>query len=71
MNGEIVWYSSEKRYGFVAPSDGGGDIVFRLAEDEAAALGVPVPGQAVHFLVAETPDGPVARRLAAGHAPPA
>lgn len=69
MNGEIVWYSPAKHYGFVAPSEGGGDIVFHLDAAGQAALGEPRRGMAVHFVVSQGPSGPVARRLEAGHLP--
>jgi cold shock protein len=69
MNGEIVWYSAQKHYGFVAPLEGGGDIVFHLDAAAHAALGEPVCGMAVHFMVAQSPSGPVAHRLEPGHIP--
>ena len=67
MNGEIVWYSADRRYGFVRPEDGGADIVFRLGADESPLR--PAAGLAVHFLVAEGDGGPEARHLAPGHVP--
>lgn len=69
MNGEIVWYSSAKRYGFVAPVDGGGDVFFVLTDDEAAELAPLAPGQAVRFTLAEDDRGPFAARLERGFAP--
>ena len=69
MNGVIVWYNPSKRYGFVAPEDGGGDIFFRLDEAHATALGPIEHGMDVHFSIADGPDGPVALHLAPGTAP--
>jgi cold shock CspA family protein len=69
MNGEIVWYSNARRYGFVRPADGGGDVVFRLTESQARALGALEPGTEVHFLLAETQGGPVASHLERGLSP--
>ncbi|MEM7124117.1 MAG: cold shock domain-containing protein [Pseudomonadota bacterium] len=69
MNGVIVWYNPSKRYGFVAPQDGGGDIFFRLDDAGIRDLGPVETGMNVHFLLAEGPDGPVAMRLAPGNAP--
>jgi len=69
MNGEIVWYSPAKHYGFVAPSEGGADVAFRLDEAERAAFGVIERGMAVHFLLTESAAGPVACDLAPGHIP--
>jgi len=69
MNGEIVWYSPAKRYGFVVPSDGAGDIVFRLDESRGGELGAPAAGMAVHFVLAESVAGPEARDLRPGHLP--
>lgn len=67
MNGEIVWYNASKRYGFVCPSEGGAEIVFRLDEAEEALLGPISRGQAVNYTVRQDPSGPIARRLAPGH----
>ena len=69
MNGVIVWYRPSKRYGFVAPENGGGDIFFRLDEAGVEDLGPVETGMNVHFLLAEGPDGPIATGLAAGTAP--
>lgn len=67
MNGEIIWYSASKRYGFVCPSEGGAEIVFHLDEAEEASLGAISCGQAVNYMVRQDPSGPVARRLSPGH----
>ena len=69
MNGEIIWYSPAKGYGFVAPAEGGGDIVFHLDDAARSALGTVSRGMAVHFIVAAGPSGPVARPLEPGHLP--
>lgn len=69
MNGEIIWYSAKRRYGFVAPVDGGGDVFFALTGQDAAALGPLKPGIAVRFALVDGPDGPTASRLELGFAP--
>lgn len=69
MNGEIVWYSPKKRYGFVAPDDGGGDIFFCFTDHEVAAFGPIERGMGVHFALSDGPGGPAAIRLAPGIAP--
>jgi len=69
MNGEIVWYSPAKRYGFVAPVDGGGDVFFLLTCDQAGELGPLEPGQAIRFTLAEDDRGPFATGLERGFAP--
>jgi len=69
MNGEIVWYSPTKHYGFVAPVDGGGDVFFALSPSEAAALGPIAPGLAVRFTLAGGSQGPQATGLERGFAP--
>jgi cold shock protein len=69
MNGEIVWYSARRRYGFVAPVDGGDDIFFALSDGEARALQPIEPGTAVRFVVADGPKGPLATQLERGFAP--
>ena len=69
MNGEIIWYSTKRRYGFVAPVDGGGDVFFALSSQDAEALGPIQPGDAVRFALADGPDGPTASRLELGFDP--
>lgn len=67
MRGSVVWFNPDKRYGFVAPADGAGDIVVRLSEAEAAALGPLERGDPVNFAVIDTERGPEARALGRGH----
>ena len=69
MNGEIVWYSPAKRYGFVAPAEGGGDIVFHLTPEQARALECLESGTPVHFLLDQTERGPIATHLGHGALP--
>jgi cold shock CspA family protein len=67
MNGEIVWYSSTKRYGFVRPSEGGAELVFCLDAAGEAALAPVTRGMAVHFMVRQGGDGPEAHHVSSGH----
>jgi CspA family cold shock protein len=67
VRGSVVWFDAAKRYGFVAPADGAGDIVVRLNPAEAAALGPLERGDPVNFAVVETERGPEARQLGRGH----
>ena len=69
MNGEIVWYSATKQYGFVAPVDGGGDIFFALTAGEAAELDPVDLGMAVRFTLTDGHQGLLASRLERGFAP--
>ena len=64
MHGTMKWLRPAKRYGYIAPADGGDDVFARLPEDEVFA-----PGDAVTFRLVEGALGPEARDLAKGHAP--
>ncbi len=61
MDGTIKWFNASRRYGFIEPADGGGDIVF---DDRALApelRDAPLkPGDAVAFEVVDGPRGPEA-----------
>ncbi len=67
MNGTIIWYSAQRKYGFVRPLDGGHDIVFDLDPAARARLGEIRTGMAVHYLVRHDMTGPVAHHLMNGH----
>lgn len=67
MNGEIVWLDRAGAYGFVRPTDGGGDMAFHLDGTEAVDAGGLAGGMAVHFMVRHDALGPLAHRLAPGH----
>jgi len=67
MNGVIVWYSEERRYGFVRPTDDGADLAFHMTDTMASDLGTVTPGMEVHFMVRHDGLGPLAHRLAPGH----
>jgi cold shock CspA family protein len=49
--------------------DGGGDVFFALDEAAAKTLAPIEPGLAVRFVLADTPDGPLASQLERGFAP--
>ena len=67
MNGNIVWYSALRAYGFVRPVDGGGDIAFHVDDATVRRMGTVAPGTAVNFIVRHDGLGMLACHLAPGH----
>ena len=58
MEGTIVWYSSVRGYGFIAPADGDGDVFFQAGAVDGDD--VPCRGAAVTFEMVDGASGPLA-----------
>ncbi len=56
--GTVRWYSPEKGYGFIAPTDGGEDVFVRHSAIETAGFRTLEPGAAVTYFVTNDARGP-------------
>jgi cold shock protein len=52
--GKVKWFNSAKRFGFIAPDDGGGDVFVHASALEEAGLSHLADGQAVSYELAES-----------------
>ncbi len=61
MDGTIKWVSADRRYGFIEPADGGGDLFFDEAALAPELRGRTLePGEPVAYEVTDGPRGPEA-----------
>lgn len=60
MQGTVKWYSAEKGFGFVTPSDGGKDVFVHATALERSGLRPLTEGQAVTLRVVQGKKGPEA-----------
>lgn len=51
--GEVKWYNQAKRFGFIKPDDGAGDVFVHVSALEAAGLTSLDEGQRVEYELAE------------------
>lgn len=49
MEGTVKWFSTERGYGFIQPSDGGRDVFVHITALEAAGLRSLNEGQKIRF----------------------
>ena len=54
QTGTVKWFNPTKGYGFLKPTDGGGDIFVHMTDVKKSGLPTLQEGQAVAFVV--TPD---------------
>lgn len=52
--GKVKWFNSTKKYGFIAPDDGGGDVFVHISAVEAAGLNHLNDGQPVSYELTES-----------------
>ncbi|WP_439596215.1 cold-shock protein [Falsiroseomonas sp.] len=60
VQGTVKWYSAEKGFGFVTPSDGGKDVFVHATALERSGLRPLTEGQAVTLRVVQGKKGPEA-----------
>lgn len=51
--GTVKWYNPAKRFGFITPDGGGGDVFVHVSALEAAGLSMLDEGQRVSYELAE------------------
>ncbi|MBU8541143.1 cold-shock protein [Falsiroseomonas tokyonensis] len=65
VQGTVKWYSAEKGFGFVTPSDGGKDVFVHATALERSGLRPLTEGQAVTLRVVQGKKGPEAASVTA------
>jgi CspA family cold shock protein len=65
MRGTVKWYSGEKGFGFVTPSDGGKDVFVHATALERSGIRTLAEGQAVILRVVQGKKGPEAGTITA------
>ncbi|CVI64331.1 cold shock domain-containing protein (plasmid) [Agrobacterium leguminum] len=63
--GTVKWFDAAKRYGFIAPDDGGPDIFLHLSNIADPACPVPLPGLRLQFFVGQQGKKPTAKEVRA------
>ena len=61
--GTVKWFSSEKGFGFISPSDGGADVFVHYSAIVADGYRTLEEDQRVEFEVAQGPKGPQAENV--------
>jgi CspA family cold shock protein len=69
LNGTVKFFNAAKKFGFVAPDDGGKDVFVPIASVTASGVSVLIAGQRVSFETAPDSRGPKAVNLKLVDAP--
>jgi CspA family cold shock protein len=63
-DGVVKWFSAEKGYGFITPSDGGRDLFVHFSEIQGSGYRSLDEGQRVSYEAQEGAKGPQAANVA-------
>ena len=61
--GTVKWFSDEKGFGFIAPSDGSKDVFVHHSAVQGAGFKSLAEGQSVTYNVEQGPKGPSATNV--------
>ncbi len=61
--GTVKWFSDEKGYGFITPSDGSKDVFVHHSAIQGSGFKTLVEGQQVNFIVTQGQKGPQAENI--------
>ncbi|NEX23274.1 cold-shock protein [Thiorhodococcus mannitoliphagus] len=63
--GTVKWFSDEKGFGFIAPSDGSKDVFVHHSAVQGGGFKTLAEGQSVSYEVEQGPKGPSAANVVA------
>lgn len=55
--GTVKWFNQKKGFGFIQPSDGGGDVFLHISAIDKSGLGVPAEGQKIQYDIVNDRNG--------------
>jgi CspA family cold shock protein len=65
-SGTLKWFDAKKQFGFIAPTDGGEDVLVRQSSFDAAGMAPVEVGATLQFNIHRADDGLHAVDLQAG-----
>jgi len=61
--GTVKWFSNEKGYGFISPSDGSDDVFVHFSSISGSGFKTLPEGAKVEFEIEQGPKGPQAKNV--------
>lgn len=63
QTGTVKWFNESKGFGFITPTEGGGDLFAHFKEIQASGFKTLTEGQKVEFIPARGPKGMQATKI--------